>query len=133
MKNQRFDRLLSEIRNEPVDEKAVAQAGERVWNLIAGSTAVDMSTRKLRGCEDFQSLIPGYLAKQLPESRALLFEDHIHACVACRHALEEARSGELQTVWRPSTKRSTFPVWRWASAAPTTLGWRKFARKRPIG
>jgi FecR-like protein/uncharacterized protein DUF3352/putative zinc finger protein len=117
MKNQRFDRLLSEIRNESVDEKAVAQAGERVWNSIAGTAAVDMSTRKLRGCEDFQSLIPGYLAKQLPESRALLFEDHIHACVACRHALEEARSGELQTVWRPSTKRSTFPVWRWASAA----------------
>ncbi len=36
MKNEEFDRLLSEIRNEPVDERVVAQAGERVWKSIAG-------------------------------------------------------------------------------------------------
>ena len=34
MKNEKFERLLSEIRNERVDDKVVAQAGERVYKSI---------------------------------------------------------------------------------------------------
>ena len=30
MKNEKFDHLLAEIRNQPLDEKIVARAGERV-------------------------------------------------------------------------------------------------------
>jgi FecR protein/Protein of unknown function (DUF3352)/Putative zinc-finger len=121
MKNQKFDRLLSAIRNEQVDDKVVAQAGERVWKAIAGAPVGDLSTHKLRGCADFQALIPEYLGKQLPGPRALLFEDHIHACVACRHALARARDGEVQTVWRPELKRPRLPFWRWAFAATAVV------------
>ncbi len=119
MKNEKFDRLLSAIRNERVDDKVVSQAGDRVWNSITEASPADLSTHKLRGCEDFQALIPEYLAQQLPEARALLFQDHIHACVECRHALDHARArdSEPQAVWRPEAKRRGFPVWRWAMAA----------------
>ena len=34
MSDQKFDRLLSEIRNEHVDDQVVSQAGERVWSSI---------------------------------------------------------------------------------------------------
>ena len=88
MTNEKFERLLSEIRNEQVAEQVVAKAGDRVWKSIAGATpTADFSTRALRSCADFQALIPGYLGKQLAPARALLFEDHVHACVACRHDL----------------------------------------------
>ena len=118
MKNEKFDRLLSEIRNEQVDDKIVAQAGERVLKSIAGAApSADLSVHTLRSCEDFQALIPAYLGKQLVPARALLFEDHIHACVACRHALERARDGELQTVWRVETKRPRSMAWGWAMGA----------------
>ena len=118
MKNEKFDRLLSEIRNEQVDDQVVAQAGERVWKSIAGAgPTADLSTHTLRSCEDFQALIPGYLGKQLAPARALLFEDHVHACVACRHALERARDGEVQTVWRIESKRPDSISWRWAMGA----------------
>jgi hypothetical protein len=118
MKNEKFDRLLSAIRNEQVDDKVVAQAAGRVWNSIAGTPVADASPHKLRSCEDFQALIPQYLGKQLAGARALLLEDHVHACVACRHAVERARDGEQQTVWRPEIKRRrNLPVWRWAMAA----------------
>ncbi|MGC1645722.1 MAG: zf-HC2 domain-containing protein [Candidatus Sulfotelmatobacter sp.] len=101
MKNDKFERLLSEIRNERVDDKIVAQAGERVYKSIAGAApAMDLSAHTLRGCEDFQALIPGYVGKQLAPARTFLFEDHVHACVACRYALEHARGGELQKVFR---------------------------------
>jgi len=117
MKNEKFDRLLSAIRNEQVDDQVVAQAAGRAWNSIAGTPVTDASTHKLRSCEDFQALIPQYLGKQLAGARALLLEDHVHACVACRHAVERARDGEQQAAWRPEIKRRNLPVWRWAMAA----------------
>src|SRR5258708_34542078 len=109
MSDHKFDRLLSEIRNEPVDEQVVSQAAKRVWSSIAGPPTAELSMHKLRSCEDFQTLIPEYLGRNLPEARRLLFEDHVHQCVACRHAVEQARNGELQPVWQP--------VWRTTTAA----------------
>ncbi len=51
MKNEKFDRLLSEIRNEQVDDQVVAQAGERVWKSIAGAApSADLSAHTLRSC-----------------------------------------------------------------------------------
>ena len=118
MTNEKFERLLSEIRNEPVDDKVVAQAGERVYQSIAGTSAVsDFAAHTLRSCDDFQALIPGYLGKQLARPRAFLFEDHVHACVACRHALEHARDGEPQRVLRLETKRPRSMAWGWAMGA----------------
>jgi FecR protein/Protein of unknown function (DUF3352)/Putative zinc-finger len=118
MKNEKFDRLLSEIRNEQVDDQVVAQAGDRVWKSIAGAApSADLGAHTLRSCEDFRALIPGYLAKQLAPARALLFDDHMHACVGCRHTLEHARDGELQTVWRLETKRPGSKAWRWTTGA----------------
>jgi hypothetical protein len=106
MMNEKFDRLLAMIRNERVDDQVVAQAGERVWKSIAGAAPVsDLSARTLRSCADFQALIPGYIEKQLVPARAMLFDDHVHTCVACRHALERARDGQSQTVLRLETRR----------------------------
>jgi hypothetical protein len=117
MKNEKFDRMLSAIRNEQVDDKVVAQAGERVWTSLAKTPVADLSTRKLRSCEDFQALIPEYLGKRLAEGRVLLFEDHTHACVACRHAVDRVRGGELQAVWQPQVRGRRLRVWRWTMAA----------------
>ena len=71
----------------------------------------------LRSCEDFQTLIPAYVDKNLPEARKFLFEDHMHQCVACRHAVEQARDGEMQPTWQPRAATRRFPVWNWAMSA----------------
>jgi hypothetical protein len=118
MKNEKFERMLAEIRKEQVDDQVVAQAGERVWKSIAGSApAAGLNAHTLRSCDDFQALIPGYLGRQLAPARALLFEDHVHACVACRHAVERARDGELQKAWRVESKRPRSMAWNWAMGA----------------
>ena len=117
MSDQKFDRLLSEIRNEQVDDRVVAQAGERVWSSITAAPSSEFGAQKLRSCEDFQTLIPAYLDKNLAQARKMLFEDHVHECVACRRALEQARHGELQPAWQPKLKGRGFPVWRWAMGA----------------
>jgi hypothetical protein len=122
MNDHKFDQLLSEIRNEQVDDQVVSRAGERVWSSISASPSADFGAHKLRSCEDFKTLIPAYLDKNLPEARRLLLEDHLHQCVTCRHAVDEVRSGEAQPVWQGSEWRSKtstggFPVWRWAMGA----------------
>ena len=118
MNNEKFDRLLSTIRNDSPDERLLTQAGDRVWKSIAAADpAAGADPHTLRSCADFQSLIAIYLSKQLGSARALLFEDHVHGCVSCRHALELARDGEEQQVWTLPTKRSNSSVWRWAAGA----------------
>ena len=118
MKNEKFDRLLSTIRNENVDEKVVAQASNRVWKSITETSPVtEANSHVLRSCEDFQALIPAYLAKELATARAMLFEDHFHSCVACRHAMERARDGARQRVWKLKTNRPRVLPWRWAMGA----------------
>ena len=117
MKNDKFDNLLSEIRNERVDDKIVAKAGERVFHSLSGTPAYDRTAHTLRTCGDFQALIPEYLAKGLTPARAMLFNDHVHACVACRHALEHSRAGERQTVWKLDRKRQGAFAWLWATGA----------------
>jgi hypothetical protein len=120
MSDHKFDRLLSDIRNENVDDQVVSQAGHRVWTSLSASPTAELGIHKLRSCEDFRALIPAYLEKNLPQARRLLFEDHLHQCVACRHAVEQARTGEMQPVWQLKTKRLAFPVWRWAMGAVAT-------------
>ena len=125
MSDRKFDQLLSEIRNEHVEDQMVSQAGKRVWSSITGSSTAELSLHKLRSCEDFRSLIPAYLGKNLPEARRLLFEDHVHQCVECRHAVEEVRNGELQPMLRPDVRRKStsraLPVWQWAMAAAAII------------
>ena len=47
----------------------------------------------------------------------MLFEDHVHSCVACRHAMERAKDGERQQVWRAKPNRPSALPWRWAMGA----------------
>jgi ferric-dicitrate binding protein FerR (iron transport regulator) len=133
MSDHKFDRLLSEIRNEAIDDRVVAEASDRVWSSLSASPSAQFSSaqfsmQKLRSCEDFQALIPAYLEKTLPEARRLLVQDHVHQCVTCRRAVEQARHGDMQIVQQPAwqdrqadrqikTAPLSFPVWRWAMSA----------------
>ncbi len=121
MKNDKFDHLLSTIRNQHVDDKVVSRASERVWESITGEPSTfDASASRLRNCADFQALIPAYVEQRLPAGRVMLFDDHVHGCVACRHALQEARDGEKQVVWKMkagSSGRSRMWGWGFAAAA----------------
>ena len=124
-----LEEIAEEIRNEKIDPSAVANAADRVWSRIAGeqpSASVDASqAERIRGCEDFQSLIPAYLTGSLSEARALLFEDHTHECIPCRKALKEARGGASSRRPQPAAARASrslsAPV-KWGIAATLIIG-----------
>jgi hypothetical protein len=50
--------------------------------------AGQLSGEPIRGCAGFQALLADYRAGRLPQGRAMLVEDHLHSCVACRHIYE---------------------------------------------
>jgi ferric-dicitrate binding protein FerR (iron transport regulator) len=109
-----LDRAISEIRNEPVDPAVVSAAADRVWARVSEAAACqpseDLGT--IRTCADFQALIPAWREHRLPSARALLVEDHLHECPACRKALNRRAQPEPIPI-----RKTVRPVWKWAVAA----------------
>lgn len=106
-----LERAVSEIREESPGDAVVEAAAARVWAKLSAEAGA--ATEHIRGCADFQALIPAYRAGTLDEAKKLLLQDHLHQCVACRRVWE-GRVVEFpaQRVARP------VPQWmRWAAAA----------------
>ena len=102
----KLDQAINEISNEMIPEDRIEQAANRVRNRLFGQarTAAD----RIRGCADYQTLIPAYLNRTLSAGRALLLQDH-------------TRGGNVRTLVRPVTAPThSIPKW-WAIAAMLVL------------
>jgi hypothetical protein len=88
--NPQFDLALeqatAEIRGAEIPDAVVEAAARRVWARL--SDTATQPHEHIRTCADFQALLTDFRAGHLPEARALLVEDHLHECVACRHVAE---------------------------------------------
>jgi len=114
-----LEKALSEIRDEAVDPAVVEAARSRVWARLV-EAAGSFSAEPIRGCEDFRAMLADYRAGRLPQARAMLVEDHLHACVACRHVYE----GKVVTMPAPRAARNAGPrfyAMRWAAAAVVVI------------
>jgi hypothetical protein len=103
-----LEQAVIEIRDEAIDDAVIEAAAARVWARLAGA-----SEHHIRNCADFQSLIPEYRAGRLTPARAMLLQDHLHQCVACRHVFE----GKVVAFPAPRAARRTVHTVRWAVAA----------------
>ncbi len=97
--DERFDRLLEELRDETPSAEVVDAAKARVRARL--ETPV---------CAGFQLEFAGYRAGTLLESRRLLVEDHLSRCATCRRTLGR-ENGETN----PSV--IAMPVSRWSQTA----------------
>jgi hypothetical protein len=111
----RLEQAMTEIRNDSVDDAVVQAAAARVWERLS---AVQKGEH-IRGCADFQALIPEFKAGRLPEAKATLVRDHLHECVHCRKVYE----GRLAVLATPpgAGKTTRMPVFRWAAAAVVVI------------
>jgi len=94
-----LDRAVAAVHDEDLPRETVAAAAERVWARLAaeidtgsGADLADPNRRPIESCEDYQALLPAYLAGELTEARALLVEEHSRHCVPCRKALTSFRT-----------------------------------------
>ena len=141
-----IDDTTRSIRDEQIDPSAVNDAATRAWARIS-QAADDPSaatsnfrslntmnhnenTEHIRGCGDFQSLIPAYLNGELSAARAMLLEDHSNECIPCRKELKAQRAGAIAAVPVRQTARKAASGWRistamrfgFAAAAVVVLG-----------
>ena len=108
-----LERAMSELRDETPDTAVVEAAAARVWAKLASQVAeAPAASHHIRGCSDFQALIPGYRAGSLPQARVTLLKDHLNQCVVCRRIYE----GNVLPMVAPRARRASHPV-RWAAAA----------------
>lgn len=112
-----LERAVAEIRDDEVPDALVDAAAGRVWARL--SQAPVSPADHIRSCADFQSLIPDFRAGRLPQARALLLQDHLHECVACRRAFEGRVVAMPPAADRP-LPRPNYSA-RWAVAAAVVL------------
>ena len=124
------EQIAAGIRVERPDDGAVEKAAQRVWARVSGAPVSAPDAGRIRGCADFQAMIPAYLASTLPEARSLLLQDHVLECVDCRHALSDAKTGlgkrtaAAASDWKtPAWVKAPRPIWArgWALAAVLLL------------
>ncbi len=122
-----LDQILAELRAEEPPPETVRESARRVFrNVFDAAYLPERSEQveRIRGCADFQSLIPAYLEHSLAAARVSLLEDHVSECVACRRALQQARAGDWSepaaATRRPARKRA--PILPWAVAASLAIG-----------
>lgn len=121
-----LDKAIFDIAHEQIPGKELDTAAAHVRQRLFGETVA--GPQRLRGCADFQALMPAYLNQTLSAGRALLLQDHTRECVACRHALQNARAGVAPTLIRPMTPptRTVSHWWPIAAAAAVVItlsGW----------
>ena len=107
-----LEKAMQEIRDDSPDPAVVEAAAARVWARLA-EAAASSSHEHIRGCADFQAMLPDYRAGRLLEARATLLKDHLHECVACRKVYEGRVA--VMPAARP-VRRVNYTV-RWAAAA----------------
>lgn len=119
--NNKFDQLLNTIREGEPAAAAVAEARDRVQQKLFGPGAAGVE--QIRGCEDFQSLIPAYLQRTLSDSRRMLLEDHIRECIPCRRVAHgEKPRNNAPIVISHARKPAGQPRWAIAAAALISVG-----------
>jgi hypothetical protein len=104
-----IDKAAYAIREEQIDPSNIDRSAARVWSRVSGQSVENSfsvtsylegvntmnssnNAEQIRGCDDFQSLIPAYIAGELSTARKMLLEDHSNECIPCRHELKAQRS-----------------------------------------
>ena len=102
MSEDRLDRALDDMKQEPVDAATLDSARARVWNTLA-NTAVG-------SCAEFRPDLPAYVSGTLTGGRRVLLEDHVSRCTACRAALADLK-GERRVIAMPQRSSSRWRRW----------------------
>ena len=108
MSEDRLERALQEMRQEPVDDTTLDAARARVWDEVTSAARA--------GCAEFRPDFRSYLSGALGGSRRLLLEDHLSRCPACRASMAELR-GERRVISMPHRPSARWTQWGTMAAA----------------
>jgi hypothetical protein len=108
MSEDRLERALQEMKEEPVDAVTLHAARVRVWDKVANGA--------VSGCAEFQPDLQAYISGTLSGGRRVLLEDHISRCSACRASIAGIK-GERHVIAMPQRSSSRWRQWGGLAAA----------------
>jgi hypothetical protein len=120
------DDAIAAVRDDVPAPEVAGEAAARVWErLCPAAIAAAPSTEAIGGCADVRLLLDAHRRGELPAARALLVEDHLRDCVACRAAfLRPGRRNLALLAWPPSTSTAGAAAprpWRAHAVAASVL------------
>lgn len=99
-----LDQAISGLRGDVPDAKTLSASAERVWQSLQTSRSEEAAAATLQvihGCADIRALLPLCYKKELTAARALIVEDHLRECVACRsYVLGRGMEGGAAGSWQ---------------------------------
>jgi len=116
-----LDQAVSEIRDDEPDARTLAASAERVWQRLqdaAGEELLATAAQPIRGCDDVRAVLPAFYGKQLSPARALIVEDHLRECPACRSYAHGRAAAAGETTWSVEPAARSFR-WNWAAVGFT--------------
>ncbi|HEX7959125.1 MAG TPA: FecR domain-containing protein, partial [Terriglobales bacterium] len=116
---QKLEQAVAALRAEEPQAEAVRLAGERVWQRLSqhANGAVVHAVDAIQSCEDVRALLGQYHDGKLSPARALLIEDHLHECVACRIEADRERSRTSLLPWKQALPQAVAAAWGWRQYA----------------
>jgi hypothetical protein len=122
-----LDDAIQAVREDEPPAGAAEAAAARVWARIASETGIPAAeVAEIRSCADVRALFGEHRQGTLKPARALLVEDHLRECAACRAAFRQPDRPRLAVLpWRASAETAArperFDVRRFAVAASVLL------------
>jgi hypothetical protein len=119
-----LDEAIAAVREDAPAPGVAEDAASRVWERIAPRVAAAAGAMApIEGCADVRALLPAHRRGGLAAPRALLVDDHLRECVACRAAF--VRPGERRLAllpWRPAVAQvRTAAAWPSYAAAASVM------------
>jgi hypothetical protein len=119
-----LDKILNDVRRQQPTQAEIDHAAHNVRARLFPKEAATVSTGAIKGCADFESLFPSYLAGTLDAGRKMLLEVHARECVNCRKSLANARAGARSVIEfapRNTLRNAKTNYAPWAIAATVVL------------
>lgn len=120
---QKLEQAIAALRQEQPDADTMKAAGDRVWQQLASEARTNQAPQldSIRGCEDVRALLRLHRESGLSPARALLMQDHLQECPACRKEAEKAKGRGSLTAWKTELPKATPHHFRWLMAAAAVV------------
>lgn len=120
---QKLEQAIAALRQEQPDAETMKAAGDRVWQQLASEVSTSQAPQldSIRGCEDVRALLRLHRESGLSPARALLMQDHLQECPACRKEAEKAKGRGALTAWKTELPKATPHHFRWLMAAAAVV------------
>jgi ferric-dicitrate binding protein FerR (iron transport regulator) len=122
-----LDEAIAAVRDDApgvgVEEKAAARVWQRLAAGEGAGVAISTGSDAIGGCADVLALLEPRRRGELTPGRAMLVDDHLAECVACRGAYLRPNERRLALLpWRPEPRRPETPSsWRPYAIAASVL------------